>query len=205
MIGYCVRRQLERQTNLARAQGAKGKHADDGEPRGVGQGAEESEHLWRGGGESGCAPAGMVTWTKALASVPSPAANQRRHAQTTASRPVTASRAAHSSPWHRPDDVSNDKRPIRWVPHHDRVSLGQRYERGHGRRAGRNAVALIVLGHDHDFELAIPLGAIRHPIGVQDLHPTRLFACTWHNSLLSLINLPTVHSWESLPSPSTRG
>jgi hypothetical protein len=40
---------------------------------------------------------------------------------------------------------------------------------------------LVILGHHHDLE---PAGiAVRpgYPIGVDDLYPSRLFACTWHD------------------------
>src|SRR5690242_4576618 len=90
---------------------------------------------------------------------------------------VTRSRTTIDCPRYRADDVRNDQRPIEWIPCHHRICLGQSGERGHGIRAGWHDISLVVFGHDQDFERAVPLRAVRIPVGVEVLHTTSLCAC----------------------------
>jgi hypothetical protein len=43
-------------------------------------------------------------------------------------------------------------------------------------------VPLVILGDNQDLELAILAPCLRTPVGIEDLHPTRLLTCTWHAS-----------------------
>jgi hypothetical protein len=46
--------------------------------------------------------------------------------------------------------------------------------------AGGGRVPLVVLGHDLDLEPAVIAVCPGHPVGVDDLDPPCLLACTWH-------------------------
>src|SRR5258705_3597014 len=83
-------------------------------------------------------------------------------------RAATTSRAASGGPWHRPNNIGDDERPIPRVPCHDCVCLCQRPERGHRSPARRHVVPLVVLKHDQDFGKALPVLAIPSANGGED-------------------------------------
>jgi hypothetical protein len=97
------------------------------------------------------------------------------------SRGMQTARSAALGPRHRADEVGGDQRAVAGIPRQDGVCLGQRNQRSHRCGAGGYHVLLVVLRHDHDFEPAISPLWSGDPVGVEDLHPSRLLACTRHD------------------------
>src|SRR6266571_3609507 len=93
--------------------------------------------------------------------------------------------AVGQGPGHRPANVGNDERsPILWVPHHDRIGLSQGDQRGHRRWTGWYIKSLVVLGDEQDRKLTVSPDRIGDPVGIEDLHTTCLLASTRHCILL---------------------
>jgi hypothetical protein len=130
----------------------------------------------------GSAPATGASWPPGRP--PSPLVPDPRGQEIT----VTAATAGQGQraglgilgPGHPARDVGRDQRANGRIPGEDGVCLGQRDQGGHGRGTGGGCIPLVILGHEHDLEPAVITVRPGHPVSVDDLHPPRLLACTWH-------------------------
>ena len=84
-------------------------------------------------------------------------------------------------PGHRADQVGGDQRAVGRIPQQHGARLGQRDQCSHGPATGGDHVPLVILGHDHDLEPAVFAVGPGPPVGVDDLYPSCLLACAWHD------------------------